>query len=204
MQHSISRKALTKVCAVLSTLGTLSLLSGPTAAALLSIDFSDGTGNNLTSFQKSAGGIQATFSNPIDSGTNVFDVNIQGLGIGSNQFARSFDVMFDTVIELVSYQIAASPTGTDLSFSLVGPGVSSANNDATTAGLVDFSDQPLLLQADQAYSVTASFTGAPNTARITTWNFREAEAPAPTTLALLLAGLGTAAFSTKVRRRRPT
>jgi hypothetical protein len=129
----------TKQPCLARSLAAAALLSGSAAvsAALVSLDLTGGTGYGETSFQRSAGGVTATFSN---SSNGQFECVDSGLPLGNLDDSCTwtqvhFDVSFDQDIALVSYRIADS----DLSsaqFHVTGPSVSSLNNPPSTGGFV--------------------------------------------------------------------
>ncbi|MGK7883064.1 MAG: PEP-CTERM sorting domain-containing protein [Crocosphaera sp.] len=138
-------------------------------AATVVFDFTDGVGNNQTSFEKTVGTATATFFNPVtDSGTDTddFNVNTLGLRLGTGFSNRSFDVTFDQDVELISYT-TNFPSGT-INFDIIGTGVSSLGNSSTDS---DFVGQPLLLLAGETYSFTANTPAGFAGVSFATWTF---------------------------------
>lgn len=169
-----------------ATFAFLFALSGVVQAGIVSIDFTDGAGDNAASFQKTAGTATATFSNPVG---DPFNNSTLGLGLGSGSFPAAFDVSFDQDVQLLSYGVGFAPGS--ITFDIIGPGVSSLAN-GQTAG--DFNSQPLALQANQAYTVSGNFAGFGNAVVFSNWTLDDgassANVPAPGALLLLLGGLG--------------
>ncbi|MGK7944715.1 MAG: PEP-CTERM sorting domain-containing protein [Microcystaceae cyanobacterium] len=165
-------------------------------AATVVIDFTDGAGNGLASFQKTAGTATATFSNP--EGGTFNNLSGAGISLGSGSSPSFFDVSFDQDVELNSYTDGFE-LGT-IDFDITGPGVSSLSNPQTGS---DFVGQPLLLQANQNYTFTGNFSGAGNFVYFSTWTFDDApvaeSVPEPSTILGLLA-VGSIGALTRKRK----
>lgn len=112
------------------------------------IDFTDEAGDGLTTFQQviqgsgASVGVVATFQNPIvDAGSNVFFNISNGLALGTGGLGSSWEVVFDSTVELHSYTIDFSSG--NIPFDINGMGVnlvglSNAQGTVTPATPITF------------------------------------------------------------------
>ena len=174
-------------------------LSAAAPAALVTVDFTDRTGNSLTSFTKTVGGVTLSFSNPFHNGSlSYFSVDSSGLSL-SPSADTSFAVSFDRAADLISYTGSFNgPPSPAVGFTISGPGVSSAN---TMSAAGDFTGQPLAVSANQTYQFTLTGQGELHFA---TWAFEPGEAtvPIPATPLLMAAGLAGLVGRGRWRGRR--
>jgi hypothetical protein len=188
---------------------TLFLLGGSLVNAA-EIDFSDGAGNDLTTFQQviqgtgpSAGAV-ATFQNPlVDAGTNDFFNLENGLALGTGGLGSSWEVVFDRDVDLYSYTIDFSSG--NIPFDITGMGVnltglSNAQGTVTPA-------TPITFLANEVYTFAIQPTIEFGGLTFLTWTFDPAApvgaatpvpALSPIGLVLLImifGGLGFIGFS---------
>lgn len=152
------------------------------------IDFTDGAGDGLTTFQQTlqgAGantGAIATFSNPIvDAGTNDFFNLANGLALGTGGLGSSWQVSFDTTVELYSYTIDFSSGNKP--FDIVGTGVNitGISNAAGTINLVT----PIVFLAGEVYTFTLQPSMDSGGLTFLNWVFDAAASTPPTQIPVL-------------------
>lgn len=138
------------------------------------IDFSDGAGNGLATFQKtiqgtgSAAGAISTFSNPIvDIGSNDFFNLNNGLALGTGGLGSSWQVSFDRDVTLYQYTIDFSEGVKP--FDITGPGVNLIGLSNATGIVIP--STPIIFLANQQYTFTLQGTPGFGGLTFLNWDF---------------------------------